>query len=181
MLMAPPADVVFQHMRDEEPPGDLVTVAVSLYNYAQFLPECLDSVLAQRHAAIELIVVDDVSTADDSLAVASAWLQEHAQRFSSVLLLRHRRNQGLARARNTAFAHARASHVLGEGKDDVALASYWPAAGAGLIVSGLAGWTEVPSETSAGRWTGSSSDHTCSGSSPRIRSATASCRATLPT
>ena len=42
MLMAPPADVVFQHMRDEEPPGDLVTVAVSLYNYAQFLPECLD-------------------------------------------------------------------------------------------------------------------------------------------
>jgi glycosyltransferase involved in cell wall biosynthesis len=112
MLMAPPADVVFQHMRDEESPGDLVTVAVSLYNYAQFLPECLDSVLAQRHAAIELVVVDDVSTADDSLAVAGAWLQEHAQRFSHVLLLRHRRNQGLARARNTAFAHARASHVF---------------------------------------------------------------------
>ena len=112
MLMAPPADAVFQHMRDEEPPGDLVTVAVSLYNYAQFLSECLDSVLAQRHAAIELVVVDDVSTADDSLAVASAWLQEHAQRFSRVLLLRHRRNQGLARARNTAFAHARASHVF---------------------------------------------------------------------
>jgi glycosyltransferase involved in cell wall biosynthesis len=112
MLMAPPADVVFQHMRDEEPPGDLVTVAVSLYNYAQFLPECLDSVLAQRHAAIELVVVDDVSTADDSLAVAGAWLQEHAQRFSRVLLLRHKRNQGLARARNTAFDHARASHVF---------------------------------------------------------------------
>jgi glycosyltransferase involved in cell wall biosynthesis len=112
MLMAPPADVVFQHMRDEEPPGDLVTVAVSLYNYAQFLPECLDSILAQRHTAIELVVVDDVSTADDSLAVAGAWLQEHAQRFSRVLLLRHRRNQGLARARNTAFAHARASHVF---------------------------------------------------------------------
>ena len=112
MLMAPPADVVFQHMRDEEPPGDLVTVAVSLYNYAQFLSECLDSVLAQRHAAIELVVVDNVSTADNSLAVASAWLQEHAQQFSRVLLLRHRRNKGLARARNTAFAHARASHVF---------------------------------------------------------------------
>jgi glycosyltransferase involved in cell wall biosynthesis len=112
MLMASPADVVFQHMRDEEPPGDLVTVAVSLYNYAQFLPECLDSVLAQRHAAIELVVVDDVSTADGSLAVAGAWLQEHAQRFSRVLLLRHRRNQGLARARNTAFAHSRASYVF---------------------------------------------------------------------
>ena len=29
-----------------------------------------------------------------------------------MLLLRHRRNQGLAQARNTAFAHARASHVF---------------------------------------------------------------------
>ena len=54
MLMAPPADVVFQHMRDEEPPGDLVTVAVSLYNYAQFLPECLEfgsGATPRRHRA----------------------------------------------------------------------------------------------------------------------------------
>ena len=112
MLTPPQAETVFRHVRDVEPPDDLVTVAVSLYNYAQFLPECLDSVLAQRHAAIELVVVDDVSTRDDSLAVASAWMQEHARRFSRVVLLRHRRNQGLAQARNTAFQHARASYVF---------------------------------------------------------------------
>ena len=112
MFVAPRSETVFQHDRDAEAPPGLVTVAVSLYNYAQFLPECLDSVLAQRHAAIELVVVDDVSTQDDSVAVASAWMQEHAQRFSRVLLLRHERNQGLAQARNTAFEHARASHVF---------------------------------------------------------------------
>jgi glycosyltransferase involved in cell wall biosynthesis len=112
MLVTPPAEVVFQHVRDAEAPRDLVTVAVSLYNYAEFLPECLGSVLAQRHAAIELVVVDDVSTEDDSVAVASEWLQENAQRFSRVLLLRHKRNQGLAQARNTAFEHARADHVF---------------------------------------------------------------------
>ena len=33
-----------------------VCVAVSLYNYARFLPECLDSVAAQTHAPLELIV-----------------------------------------------------------------------------------------------------------------------------
>lgn len=112
MLVTPQAETMLQHVRDAESPGDLVTVAISLYNYAQFLPECLDSVLAQRHAAIELVVVDDSSAEDDSVAVASEWMQEHAQRFSRVLLLRHKRNQGLAQARNTAFEHARASHVF---------------------------------------------------------------------
>lgn len=112
MLVAPQSETVFDHVRDAELPSDLVTVAVSLYNYAQFLPDCLDSVLAQRHAAIELVVVDDVSVEDDSVAVASAWMREHAERFSRVLLLRHGRNQGLAQARNTAFRHARASHVF---------------------------------------------------------------------
>ncbi len=112
MIITPRAEIVLEHVRDSEPSWDLVTVAISLYNYARFLPECLDSVLAQRHAAIELVVVDDFSAKDDSVAVASTWMLEHAQRFSRVLLLRHERNQGLAQARNTAFEHARASHVF---------------------------------------------------------------------
>ena len=112
MLAIPQAETVFEHVRDVEPPPDLVTVAVSLYNYAEFLPDCLDSVLAQRHGAIELVVVDDVSAKDDSVAVAHEWMQAHKERFSRALLLRHKRNQGLAQARNTAFEHARASHVF---------------------------------------------------------------------
>ena len=112
MLVTPQTETVFQHVRDVEPPRDLVTVAVSLYNYARFLPDCLASVLEQRHAAVELIVVDDVSAKDDSVTVASEWMQQHAPRFSRTLLLRHKRNQGLAQARNTAFEHARASHVF---------------------------------------------------------------------
>ena len=112
MLAIPQAEAVFEHVRDVEPPPDLVTVAVSLYNYAEFLPDCLDSVLAQRHGAIELVVVDDVSAKDDSVAVAHEWMQAHKERFSRALLLRHKRNQGLAQARNTAFEHARASHVF---------------------------------------------------------------------
>ena len=105
-------ETIFQQGSDAEPTAELVTVAISLFNYADFLPDCLNSVLAQRHGAIELIVVDDLSTKDESVAVAAAWMEEHAGRFSRSLLLRHKRNQGLAQARNTAFAHARASHVF---------------------------------------------------------------------
>lgn len=112
MINPPAVDVVFQQIHRPEPPSDLVTVAVSLYNYANFLPDCLNSILAQRYLHLELVVVDDVSTKDNSLEVASDWLQAHGKRFTRVSLLRHRRNQGLAQARNTAFAHALGSHVF---------------------------------------------------------------------
>ena len=98
---------------------DLVTVAVSLFNYARFLPECLNSVAAQRHAALDLIVVDDASDQDESLQVAHAWLAAHAERFSRVVLLRHPGNQGLAQTRNTAFEHARTDFVFVLDADNV--------------------------------------------------------------
>jgi glycosyltransferase involved in cell wall biosynthesis len=105
------AETRFEQARAEAPDADLVSVAVSLYDYAKFLPGCLDSVAAQTHDALELIVVDDAST-DESARVAHAWLAAHAERFARVLLLRHRRNQGLAEARNTAFAAARGACVF---------------------------------------------------------------------
>jgi glycosyltransferase involved in cell wall biosynthesis len=112
VLMAAVGEMVFPRGARRAEPGDLVTVAVSLYNYARFLPECLDSVAAQSHPALELIVVDDASDADDSLAVAETWLAAHAERFARVLLLRHVRNEGLAETRNTAFARAAGEWVF---------------------------------------------------------------------
>lgn len=46
----------------------LITVAMSVYNGARYLPEQLDSVLAQRGVELELVAVDDGST-DDSVVV----------------------------------------------------------------------------------------------------------------
>jgi glycosyltransferase involved in cell wall biosynthesis len=105
-------DTLFAHGDDAAAPDDLVTVTISLHNYAQFLPECLDSVAAQTHRALELIIVDDASDADDSAGVAAAWLAAHAGRFARTVLLRHLRNQGLAATRNTGFAHARGDFVF---------------------------------------------------------------------
>lgn len=89
-----------------------ITVAVSLYNYARYVEACLDSVLAQSHPFLELVVVDDASHRDASVATARAWMERHAHRFGRSLLLRHVHNRGLAAARNTAFSHARTDFVF---------------------------------------------------------------------
>jgi glycosyltransferase involved in cell wall biosynthesis len=110
---------LFEQHAAVAPVGPLVSVAVSLHNYARFLPECLDSVAAQTHPAIELIVVDDDSRGDESPMVARTWLAAQAERFARVLLLRHVRNQGLAQTRNTGFAHAQADSVFVLDADNV--------------------------------------------------------------
>lgn len=109
---SPKVDRVLEERAASEMPEGLVTVCVSLFNYARFLPDCLNSILKQRYAPIELVVVDDASNRDDSLQVARDWLQQHHQRFHRVLLLSHVRNQGLAQARNTGFAHSEGEHVF---------------------------------------------------------------------
>ncbi len=96
-----------------------ISVAISLYNYANYIEECLDSVAAQDFAEIQLIVVDDCSQRDDSLARTQAWMQKHKSRFSSGLLIHHDANCGLAEARNTAFEAAACDTVFVMDADNV--------------------------------------------------------------
>jgi len=108
----PSVETVFAHGQDSAAPESLVTVAVSLFNYARFIGPCLNSVATQLHPALDLIVVDDASDRDTSVEVAATWIETNAHRFARSLLLRHTRNQGLAQSRNTAFAHARGDFVF---------------------------------------------------------------------
>ncbi|WP_277186088.1 glycosyltransferase family 2 protein [Caballeronia sp. BR00000012568055] len=105
-------DTVFEEIRTESPSDEAVTVAVSLFNYERFIIDCLASISAQTHEHLELIVVDDCSKNDHSVELAEQWLRENHARFGRVLLLRHKRNQGLAAARNTAFRHSRTDPVF---------------------------------------------------------------------
>jgi glycosyltransferase involved in cell wall biosynthesis len=107
-----PVEVAFERVNLTSIPDDLVTVGISLYNYARFLPDCLESILGQRHPHLDVIVVDDASAKDDSLEVARTWLLTNAESFARVQLLRHVCNQGLAEARNTAFTYARSELVF---------------------------------------------------------------------
>jgi GT2 family glycosyltransferase len=98
------AEVLFECSapQQEDNVGVRAAVVVSLYNYAGWIEEALNSVAAQTEAALELVVVDDASS-DGGAELVRAWMQAHQRRFSRCLLLRHRRNCGLAAARNTAF------------------------------------------------------------------------------
>ncbi|MBD0329898.1 MAG: glycosyltransferase family 2 protein [Thermoleophilia bacterium] len=71
----------------------LVTVVVLCHNYAHFLPESVESALAQTYEPLEVIVVDDGST-DDSLAVA--------RRYADRVRIETQPNMGLERSCNRA-------------------------------------------------------------------------------
>lgn len=91
--------------------GTIVSVAVSLYNYADAIGACLDSVVQQTHSRLELIVVDDGST-DESANVARRWLEANMARFDRVLLLRQPKNLGLSAARNLAFERSSGEYIF---------------------------------------------------------------------
>jgi glycosyltransferase involved in cell wall biosynthesis len=110
MLDVPMSDgsVLFESIHDAE---SRVTVAVTLYNYAGFVIEALDSVVRQDLEHLDLIVVDDQST-DGGEQRALDWLRSNHERFGRAILLRHTRNQGLAAARNQGFAAAATPYVF---------------------------------------------------------------------
>ena len=109
------AEVLFEFSAPQQEGGigARAAVVVSLYNYAGRIVEALNSVAAQTEAVLELVVVDDASS-DGGAELVRAWMQAHQTRFSHCLLLRHRRNCGLAAARNSAFyaAHSAWCFVL---------------------------------------------------------------------
>jgi glycosyltransferase involved in cell wall biosynthesis len=88
-----------------------VAVCVSLYNYGHFVQAALNSVFAQTHPSIELIIVDDASS-DNSPEVALEWLRMHEQRFVRTVLARHTVNSRLCETRNTAVGLCAAEYVF---------------------------------------------------------------------
>jgi len=110
----PPADEVLRRSAADagaEPPQ--VSVLVPAYRAAGWVLEAVASVRENAREPwplrFEAIVVDDASPTDDGKLVA-AWAAEHPD--LPVTIVRHGANRGLAAARNTALAHARAPFVL---------------------------------------------------------------------
>jgi glycosyltransferase involved in cell wall biosynthesis len=90
-------------------PRPRVSVLINNYNYAPFVSEAIDSALAQRGVAAEIIVVDDGST-DASRAV----LSRYADRAHLVL----KPNGGQASAMNAGVAASRGEFLCFLDADD---------------------------------------------------------------
>ena len=95
---------------DAEP---LVSVIIPAHNAEATLLSTLDSVLAQTHRALEVLLVDDGSS-DGTAEIA----RRHAAADPRLRVL-SQTNAGVARARNLALAHARGSYISWVDADDI--------------------------------------------------------------
>jgi glycosyltransferase involved in cell wall biosynthesis len=90
-----------------------VSIVIPIYNAEKFLPECLDSVLAQTHENIEVICVDDGST-DGSLQLLRSYEEQDAR-----VRVIAKPNGGCASARNAGIEQAKSDWILFHDADDV--------------------------------------------------------------
>lgn len=88
----------------------LISTIVATYNRRDYLPETIDSILAQDYEPQEIIVIDDGST-DDTKAV----LEQYGER----LLYIFQENQGVNAARNHGVRAARGEFLAFLDSDDL--------------------------------------------------------------
>ncbi len=91
----------------------LVSVIVPIYNTADFLPQCLDGLLAQTLKDIEIICVNDAST--DGCAQI---LQNYAQKDERLHVITNSEHLGVSKSRNLAIKKSRADFLMFHDSDD---------------------------------------------------------------
>ena len=91
-----------------------LSIIVPVYNVADYLAKCLDSLLSQdlSQDEYEIIVVNDGST-DNSGDIA----QKYADKYANITLI-NQTNQGLSGARNTGIKHANGEYIQFVDSDD---------------------------------------------------------------
>ena len=90
----------------------LVSIIVPIYNRANFLDKCLDSIIGQTYNNIEIILVDDGST-DGSGKICDVY----AQKDKRVIVV-HKKNEGVTKARIEGVNTARGEFVCFVDSDD---------------------------------------------------------------
>ncbi|HEX8737337.1 MAG TPA: glycosyltransferase [Pyrinomonadaceae bacterium] len=95
----------------------LVSICVLSYNHARYLPETLDSALAQTYPHVEIVVVDDGST-DDSLAIARDYEARYSPRVKVYTHPNHE-NRGISQTINLATNSSTGAYWSVLGSDDI--------------------------------------------------------------
>lgn len=90
----------------------LISIIVPAYNVADYLPDCLDSLVHQTYSNIEIIVVNDGST-DKTMSIAVRYEKE----YPSIILI-NQNNEGLSGARNAGIKQAKGDYICFVDSDD---------------------------------------------------------------
>ena len=95
------------------PEQELISIIIPIFNGEKYLKECVDSVLAQDHSNIEVILVDDGST-DSTADICRAYALQDAR-----VRLIQQENGGLSKARNTGLDAANGDWIMFVDADDI--------------------------------------------------------------
>lgn len=91
----------------------LLSVIVPVYNVAPYLRKCLDSILCQTYRNLEIILVADSGSTDDSTEICEAYTAKDPR-----IKLLHRPHEGLVSARKAGVAAANGEYVAYVDGDD---------------------------------------------------------------
>ncbi len=91
---------------------DLLSVIIPVYNIADYLPQCLDSILAQDHKALEVLLIDDGATD------ASGEICDKYAAMDSRIHVIHQKNGGAAAAKNAGLRAATGTYLTFVDGDD---------------------------------------------------------------
>ena len=100
-------------MNEQKQP--LISIIIPVYNVERYLPECLDSLLAQTYQNFELLCVNDGSS-DSSQSI----LEQYARKDSRVRVF-CKKNGGVSSARNFGLEQAKGEYIGFVDSDDFVL------------------------------------------------------------
>lgn len=90
------------------------SIVIPVYNVAEYLQKCIDSVMAGDCSDCEILLVDDGSTDGKSGAICD----ENAARRPDLIQVIHQENKGLGGARNTGLMAAKGEYLFFVDSDD---------------------------------------------------------------
>lgn len=90
----------------------IISIVVPIYNVEQYLVRCIESLINQTYAFIEIILVNDESP-DNSASIC----EEYAKKDSRIQVI-HKINGGLSDARNVGMKNSNGQYILFVDSDD---------------------------------------------------------------
>lgn len=93
-----------------------VSIIMGIYNCAETLEVCINSILNQTYPNWELIMCDDGSK-DNTYHVAESYANLH----SNIILIKNKKNLGLAAALNKCLKNATGKYIARQDSDDISL------------------------------------------------------------
>lgn len=93
--------------------NSLISIIVPVYNAERFLKECIESILNQTYAEIELLLIDDGSS-DSSGEICDAYAKTDSR-----IRVEHQENKGVSAARNLGIDLSQGEYIIFVDADDV--------------------------------------------------------------